>query len=63
MKGEGPELGASQGRSIEGLHQDRYLGAEDLRGEKRGERNTMATEDQGGIELQEAAVRQEDIRL
>ena len=63
MGEEGPELGASQGRSIEGLHQDRYLGAEGLRGGRRGGRNMMATEDQGEIELQETAARRGDIRL
>ena len=63
MKGEGPEPGASQGRSTEGLRQDRFLGAEDLQGGKRGERITMATEDQGENELQEAAARQGDTRL
>ena len=63
MKGEGPELGVFQGRSTEGLRQDRYLGAEDLRGGKRGERNMMATEDRGETELQEAAARRGDIRL
>ena len=63
MKGEGPEPGASQGRSTEGLRQDRFLGAEDLQGGKREEETMMTTADQGEIELQEAAARQGDTRL
>ena len=63
MKREGPELRVFQGRSTEELRQDRFLGAEDLRGGKRGEGITMATEDRGENELQEAAARQGDTRL
>ena len=63
MKREGPELRVFQGRSTEELRQDRFLGAEDLRGGKRGERNMMATEDRGGIELQEAAAHRGDTHL